>query len=58
MTAAADGTGTVVTQNGNKFDVTQGTAAGTNVFHSFGQFSTPGGQAVNFTVPGNVTNVL
>ena len=58
VTAAADGTGTVVTQNGNKFDVTQGTAAGTNVFHSFGQFSTPGGQAVNFTVPGNVTNVL
>jgi filamentous hemagglutinin family protein len=58
VTPATDGTGTVVTKNVNEFVVTEGTPAGTNVFHSFEQFSALGGESVNFIVQPNVENVL
>ena len=40
ITTAADGTQTLVTPNGNRYDITGGTLSdnGANLFHSFEQF--------------------
>ncbi|NER52832.1 MAG: filamentous hemagglutinin N-terminal domain-containing protein [Symploca sp. SIO1A3] len=42
ITPAADGTGTIVTPNGNRFDIHGGTLSGdgANLFHSLEQFGT------------------
>jgi large exoprotein involved in heme utilization and adhesion len=47
---AADGTGSVVTPQDNRFDITGGTtsADGANLFHSFTQFGLDSGQIANF----------
>lgn len=37
ITPADDGTGTIVNQTDNNFDITGGTQAGNNLFHSFEQ---------------------
>ena len=48
--ATADGTGTLVTPNGNRFDIQGGTQAGSNLFHSFQQFGLSDGQIANFVI--------
>src|SRR5688572_17095512 len=55
----SDGTlGTSVSNAGNAFTIGGGTSAGTNLFHSFGEFSVPTGGSATFTGPQNTTNIL
>lgn len=56
--AATDGTGTLVTPNGNRFDIQGGTQAGSNLFHSFQQFGLTLGQTANFLSNPTVQNIL
>jgi filamentous hemagglutinin family protein len=58
ITAAQDGTNTVVLPNGQQFDITGGTQAGTNLFHSFQQFGLSQGQIANFLSQPNIQNIL
>ncbi|HEY9880400.1 MAG TPA: filamentous hemagglutinin N-terminal domain-containing protein [Leptolyngbyaceae cyanobacterium] len=58
ITPASDGTGTVVEQTGNTFDVTGGTQAGANLFHSFEQFGLEAGQTANIISNPDIANVL
>ncbi len=45
---------TVVTPVGAQFDITGGTPAGNNLFHSFAQFGLSATQTANFQVPGTM----
>ncbi len=56
--AATDGTGTLVTPNGNRFDIQGGTQAGSNLFHSFEQFGLSQGQTANFLSHPSIQNIL
>jgi len=58
ITAAQDGTGTVILPNGQRFDITGGTHAGANLFHSFQQFGLNQGQIANFLSQPNIQNIL
>jgi filamentous hemagglutinin family protein len=58
ITAAQDGTNTVVLPNGQQFDITGGTQAGANLFHSFQQFGLSQGQIANFLSQPNIQNIL
>lgn len=58
ITAAPDGTGTIVAPNGNTYNITGGTQTGTNLFHSFQQFGLTSGEAANFIANPSVQNVL
>jgi filamentous hemagglutinin family protein len=60
ITAAVDGTHTVVTQQDSQFTIEQGTlsANGANLFHSFESFAVGTGEQANFVVPADVQNVL
>ncbi len=58
ITAAQDGTNTVVLPNGQQFDITGGTQAGANLFHSFQQFGLNQGQIANFLSQPNIQNIL
>ncbi|MEM9009113.1 MAG: filamentous hemagglutinin N-terminal domain-containing protein, partial [Cyanobacteria bacterium P01_F01_bin.86] len=58
ITAAEDGTGTVVTQTDNTFDITGGTLAGENLFHSFEQFGLSADQIANILATPDIENVL
>ena len=53
-----DGTGTVVTPQGNRFDINGGTQSGTNLFHSFDQFGLSEGQIANFLSNPEISNIL
>ncbi|MDY6784627.1 MAG: CHAT domain-containing protein [Cyanobacteriota bacterium] len=57
---APDGTGTVVTPNGNQLDITGGTLSGNgaNLFHSFAQFGVGNAQIANFLTPPQIQNIL
>jgi len=57
---AADGTGTVVTPQGNVFDITGGTKSGdgANLFHSFTEFGLSPGQIANFISRPDILNIL
>ncbi|MDJ1181874.1 CHAT domain-containing protein [Roseofilum casamattae] len=56
---AADGVGTTVSPvNGDRFDITGGTQAGSNLFHSFEQFGLTQGQIANFIAQPEIRNVL
>ncbi|MCL1472804.1 filamentous hemagglutinin N-terminal domain-containing protein, partial [Argonema antarcticum] len=57
---AADGTGTVVTPQGNLFDITGGTKSGdgANLFHSFTEFGLNPGQIANFLSRPDILNIL
>ena len=57
---ASDGTGTVVSPNGNRYDITGGqqSADGANLFHSFDQFSLYQGQIANFLANPATRNIL
>jgi filamentous hemagglutinin family protein len=60
ITAALDGTGTVISPNGNSFDITGGTLAGdnANLFHSFSQFGLNANQIANFISQPNILNIF
>ncbi|MBD2094172.1 filamentous hemagglutinin N-terminal domain-containing protein [Trichocoleus sp. FACHB-591] len=49
--------GTLVNLSGGTINITGGTQTGSNLFHSFGQFSVDAGQTANFVDPG-VHNIL
>ena len=57
---AADGTGTLVTPNGQRFDIDGGTRSldGANLFHSFDRFSVGDGQSANFLSSPEIQNIL
>lgn len=58
LTAAPDGTHTLINQRGSAFDITGGTRAGANLFHSFQQFGLSQGQIANFLSNPAVQNIL
>lgn len=58
ITPANDGTGTIVTQDGNRFDITGGTQAGANLFQSFAQFGLSQDQIANFLSQPGIQNIL
>ncbi|MDP8966318.1 MAG: filamentous hemagglutinin N-terminal domain-containing protein, partial [Cyanobacteriota bacterium] len=60
ITPANDGTGTVVTPNGNRFDIQDGSLSpdGANLFHSFQQFGLDSAQIANFLSHPSIRNIL
>ena len=60
ITSAADGTGTVVTKNGNRFDINGGSLSSdrANLFHSFEEFGLSEGQIANFLSNPQIQNIL
>jgi len=60
ITPAADGTGTIITPAGNRFDIQGGSFSGdgANLFHSFGQFGLDSGQIANFLSNPQIQNIL
>ncbi len=55
----ADGTvPTNISQSGNVFEITGGTRAGSNLFHSFGEFSLPTGNEAFFNNAANIANII
>src|SRR4028119_377047 len=60
ITPAADGTNTVVTPNGNRYDISGGSLGGegANLFHSFTEFGLSEGQTANFLTNPNIQNIL
>ncbi|MBD1809276.1 CHAT domain-containing protein [Microcoleus sp. FACHB-SPT15] len=57
---ASDGTGTLVTQDGNQFNISGGSLSGdsANLFHSFQQFELDSGQIANFLSKPEIINIL
>ena len=60
ITEAPDGTGTIVTPDGNSLNIDGGTLSGdgTNLFHSFEQFGLTQGQIANFMSNPEIRNIL
>ncbi|GGA30808.1 CHAT domain-containing protein [Okeania sp. KiyG1] len=58
ITPANDGTGTIVTPQGNQFNIEGGTHNGANLFHSFDQFNVNSGQTANFLTTPDTRNIL
>ena len=60
ITPANDGTGTVVTPEGNRFNIEGGTRSGdgSNLFHSFEKFGLDEGQIANFLSNPEIRNIL
>src|SRR4028118_1131575 len=60
ITSAPDGTNTVVTPNGNRYDISGGSLSpeGANLFHSFTQFGLSEAQTANFLTNPNIQNIL
>ena len=58
ITSAPDGTNTGVNRAGNTFNITGGTQAGSNLFHSFQQFGLNAGQIANFLSNPAIANIL
>src|SRR4028118_465587 len=57
---AADGTNTVVTPKGNRYDISGGSLGPeqANLFHSFTEFGLSEGQTANFLTTPNIQNIL
>ncbi len=55
---AGDGVGTVVNRVGNQFDITGGTRAGANLFHSLLKFGLSEQQIANFLSQPSIRNIL
>ncbi len=53
-----NGLGTQVNQNGQQFDITGGTRAGANLFHSFSRFGLSQSQIANFLSNPAIRNIL
>ncbi len=60
ITPNADGTGTVVTPDGNQIDITGGELSGdgANLFHSFQEFGLTAEQVANFIASPDIQNIL
>ncbi|MBE9040107.1 CHAT domain-containing protein [Oscillatoriales cyanobacterium LEGE 11467] len=60
ITPANDGTGTIVTPDGDRIDIHGGqrSSDGSNLFHSFDRFGLDGGQTANFLADPNLSNIL
>ncbi|NES82943.1 MAG: filamentous hemagglutinin N-terminal domain-containing protein, partial [Moorea sp. SIO2B7] len=60
ITPAADGTGTIVTPDGDRFDIHGGSLSGDgkNLFHSLQQFGLNEGQIANFLSNPQIRNIL
>ena len=60
ITPANDGTGTLVTPDGNRFDIHGGTLSenGANLFHSFERLGLDSGQIANFVSNPAIRNIL
>ncbi|MEG4279060.1 filamentous hemagglutinin N-terminal domain-containing protein, partial [Microcoleus sp. MON1_C1] len=60
ISPAPDGTNTVVTPNGNRYDISGGAFSGdgANLFHSFTQFGLSEAQTANFLTNPNIQNIL
>jgi filamentous hemagglutinin family protein len=60
ITPAADGTGTIVTPNGNQLDISGGQLSrdGANLFQSFDRFGLSQGQVANFLSNSVIRNIL
>ncbi|MEC4854117.1 MAG: filamentous hemagglutinin N-terminal domain-containing protein, partial [Jaaginema sp. PMC 1079.18] len=60
ITPANDGTNTQITPTGDRYDILGGTVStdGTNLFHSFEQFSLDTNQTANFLVTPGLRNIL
>lgn len=60
ITPSVDGTGTIVTQDGNRFDINGGSLSSDagNLFHSFQQFGLQQGQVANFLSNDSINNIL
>ncbi|NEO84464.1 MAG: DUF4347 domain-containing protein [Spirulina sp. SIO3F2] len=58
ITATTDGTGTVITIDGNTYHIQGGTQAGANLFHSFQGFGLSAGEIANFLSDPGITNIL
>src|SRR4028119_202735 len=60
ITAAPDGTGTIVTPNGNRLDIQGGMLSenGTNLFHSFQRFGLNTNEIANFLSNPQIVNIL
>ncbi len=58
ITPATDGTGTTVNSVGNQVDISGGTTAGNNLFHSFQTFDVNLGQTANFVANPTLENIL
>ena len=55
---AADGTGTIVNQAGNRFDISGGVKAGSNLYQSFQRFGLDQNQIANFLSNPGIQNIL
>jgi filamentous hemagglutinin family protein len=61
ITPAPDGTGTIVTPNGNRIDISGGQLSagkGANLFHSFSQFGLNDNQIANFLSNPSILNIF
>lgn len=60
ITPAADGTNTVVTPDGKRFDISGGSISGdgVNLFHSFQEFGLSTGEVANFLSNPQIQNIL
>lgn len=58
ITGATDGTNTLVNPSENTFNITGGTQAGSNLFHSFQQFGLNQGQIATFLSNPSIQNIL
>ncbi|MEM8642122.1 MAG: DUF4347 domain-containing protein [Cyanobacteria bacterium P01_G01_bin.54] len=58
ITAALDGTGTVITIDGNTYQIEGGTQAGANLFHSFQEFGLSANEIAHFLSRPEIQNVL
>ena len=56
--SGANGTGTVVTPNGDQLNISGGELAGNNLFHSFDQFVLNANQVANFLSNPQIQNIL
>ncbi|MCL6753180.1 hypothetical protein KBT16_20305 [Nostoc sp. CCCryo 231-06] len=48
----------IVTPDGSTLNITGGTQAGSNLFHSFGEFSVPIGSTASFNNGVNIQNII
>lgn len=58
ITAAQDGTGTVIQYQGQTYQIQGGTQAGANLFHSFQQFGLTTGEIAQFLSQPEIANIL